>query len=271
MNLRNLCAALLVCAPLAAATAEPQPEPVPLVRVDDFAVTNLHLAIFNAQEGNKATDANQQITLLNELVNTFMVANSAEGKAFARQPEIVAAMEVANARLVAQALIRDHLASIEVSEEDLQAAYQAEYADSPGVELKARHILLKTEDDAEAVITELKQGADFAELAKSRSSGPSSAVGGDLGWFAPDQMVGAFSEALLKMDNGKYSQTPVQTQFGWHVILREDSRPVPVPMLDDVRDELEEKVRTARLGEFIRSLRDKSEIEVVGADAEVVE
>ena len=270
MNLRNFCAALLLCAPLAA-TAESQPEPVPLVKVDDFAVTNLHLAIFNAQEGNKPTDANQQITLLNELVNTFMVANSAEGKAFARQAEIAAAMEVANARLVAQALIRDHLQNIEVSEEDLKAAYEAEYAGRPGVELKARHILLKTEDDAKAVITELQQGADFAELAKTRSTGPSSAVGGDLGWFAPDQMVGAFSEALLEMENGAYSQTPVQTQFGWHVIRREDSRPVPIPTLDDVRDELEEKVRTASLGRFIRSLRDKAAIEVIGADAEVVE
>jgi len=270
MNLRNLCGALLLCAPLTV-TAESQPEPQPLVMVDDFAVTNLHLAIFNAQDGANPQDATQQIALLNELVNTFMVANSTEGKAFARHPEIAAAMEVANARLVAQAMIRDHLENTEVSEADLQAAYKAEYADMPGEELKARHILLKTEDDAKAVIVELQEGADFAELAKSRSTGPSSAVGGDLGWFSPDQMVAAFSEALLKMENGEYSQVPVQTQFGWHVILREDSRSVPVPKLEDVRDELEKGVRTASLGKFIRGLRDRAQIEIIGADAEVVE
>lgn len=264
MKLRHMLAALALITPLLG-NAAPDQQPVPLVEVDGFPVTNLHLAIFAAQSlgQSKQPSQQQQITLLNELVNTFMVAKSPEGKALVDNSEVAAAIELASARLVAQALINDKTQQIEISEDALQALYEKEYGDLSGVELKARHILLESEDDAKKVIGELNGGADFAELAKQRSTGPSSSVGGDLGWFTPDQMVGAFSDALLKMQNGKYSESPVKTQFGWHVILHEDSRDVPTPSLEDVRDELEKKLRTQELAAFIKGIRERAEIEIL--------
>lgn len=267
---RTLGAILLLAASCAYA-ADDVPTPTTLVKVDDFPVTNLHFAIFSAQNRGAGDSNEQQIALLNELVNTFMVANSAEGRKLAQHPEIAAAMEVANARLVAQALIRDHLENAPISDDDINMVYQAEYANAPSVELKARHILLETEDDAKQVIGELDKGADFAELAKQKSTGPSSTVGGDLGWFTPDQMVAPFSEAALQLKDGAYSKTPVQTQFGWHVIKREETRSTPAPSLEMVRDEIVKELRTRSLGDFVRGLRNRTDIQVINGGAEVAD
>jgi peptidyl-prolyl cis-trans isomerase C len=267
MKKLHLFASLALLACTAVQAANETPKPTTLVKVDGFPVTNLHFAIFNAQNGGKDDTQQEQIALLNELVNTFMVANSAEGKALAKNPEVAAAIDVAKARLTAQALIQEHLQNAKVPEEQVQAAYAEEYADAPKVELQARHILLKTEDEAKAVIAELDKGADFAKLAKEKSTGPSARAGGDLGWFTPDQMVAPFSKAALKLKDGEYTETPVKTQFGWHVILREKSRETPPPSLDMVRDEIVKKLRTRSLAKFVRGLRDKAKIEVVGADA----
>ncbi len=271
MNLRKLCGALILCAPLTA-LAEETHTPTPLVMVDDFAVTNLHYAIFSARNaGSSDQNPEQQIALLNELVNTYMVANSEAGQKLAQHPEIAAAISVSSARLIAQALIREHMENAEVSDEQLQALYQSKYVNSPGQELKASHILLETEEEAKTVITELADGADFAELAKSKSTGPSKTVGGDLGWFSPKQMVAPFSQAVLAMENGQFSMAPVETQFGWHVIKRVDARELPTPSFEDVREELEKQLRTASLSKFIGELRDSTKIEVLSGDAKVVE
>lgn len=273
MKLRHIICALALIPAIAHSAGEaPVPEDAikPLVRIDGFDLTNLHFSIFAAQQGDAADTQAQQIRLLNELVNTFMVARSAEGRALADNPEIKAAMEVANARLVARAVINDAVERTPVSDEEIAQAYQKKYADSDRHEYKARHILLKSEDEAKAVIAELDKGADFAQLARDKSTGPSSSTGGDLGWFTPDTMVKPFATAVLALKNGEYSKTPVKTQFGWHVILREDSRKLPAPKLDEVRDEIVEQLKTAKLSTFIKGLRDKADIEVVGAEAEVV-
>lgn len=265
MKLRLLGGALLLAAnfsiPLSALAAEPIPEPTTLVKVNDFPVTNLHFAIFSAQS-KQGDDPQSQIALLNELVNTFMVANSPEAKALEANPEVAAAIEVTKARLLAQAVVNDYLQNAEITEEQIEDRYQSEYQGG-SEELKARHILVKTEDEAKAIIKQLDDGADFAELAKEKSTGPSGKVGGDLGWFTSDQMVKPFSEATQALENGKYSETPVQTSFGWHVILREDSREVSPPALDDVRQEITKELRRQLLSEFIGGLRDKTQVEVM--------
>ena len=271
MPIRPLFSAFLLSLTLSSPLLAAEQQPTPLVKVNDMEITNLHLAVFGAQTlgGAKEPSQAQQLALLNELVNTFMVANSPEGQAMAQNPEVAAALKVAGARLVAQALINDQLDQIEVDPAKLQTLYQQQYADSPEVELKARHILLESEQDARDVIAALGQGEDFAELAKARSTGPSGPQGGDLGWFSPDQMVGPFSEAVLGMSNQSYSQDPVKTQFGWHVILREQSRELAVPSLDEVREELEKQLKTQQLANYIRGIRDRANIEVVGDSLKV--
>jgi peptidyl-prolyl cis-trans isomerase C len=262
MQKKLLRAAVLTLSVAGATQAQDTPEPVTLVKVDDFAVTNLHLALFASQTGRNPQDAAGQIDLLNELVNNFMVANSAQGKALAEAPEVAAALEVARARLIAQTFIRRELRESEIEESRLRELYEAEYGGGARQEYKARHILLESEDDANAVVRELDEGADFATLAAERSVGPSKSVGGDLGWFEPEQMVGEFSAATAQLSDGSYSKTPVKTQFGWHVILREDSREVPPPSFESVKAELEKQVQQEQVAKVIGEIRDNTRLEV---------
>ena len=273
MKFRHLVCALALFPLTSLATEKPTPPAdtvVPLVRIGDFNLTNLHFSVFAAQQGEKINTQVQQVRLLNELVNTFMVAQSPEGQKLANNPELKAAMQVANARLLARAVIHDAMDSAKISDEEINKVYQDKYANQKKYEYKARHILLKSEDDAKAVIAELDKGGDFKELAKEKSTGPSKTTGGDLGWFTSDTMVKPFAAAVVGMQDGKYSAAPVKTQFGWHVILREGSRELPTPTLAEVKDEITQQLKTEKLSEFIKGLRDKADIEVIDADAEVV-
>lgn len=240
----------------------------PLVKIDGFAVTTLHLALFASQTGREPDQAEEQIRMLNELVNNFIVANSAQGKALETLPEIAAAMQVARARLLAQAFVRDALDKVVIDDEQVAAAYQAQYGGKPGREYKARHILLNGRDAAVATIAALDDGADFATLASEHSTGPSKQVGGDLGWFEADQMVEEFAAAVSMLVDGSYTREPVKTQFGWHVILREESRELAVPDLASVRDEIEQQLREQRVAEMLLEIRKAAEVEVQKIDAE---
>ncbi len=258
--------ALTFCLGLASMVlAQEQSAPQTLVKIDDFEITNLHFALFASQTGRNPKDAQGQISLLNELVNNFMVANSKQGRELATDPEVAAALEVARARLVAQAFVRTQLDGAPVDEAQLRALYDAEYA-SAGKEFKARHILLENEEDAKAVIVELDGGADFATLASDRSTGPSKSVGGDLGWFEADQMVSEFSEATKLLADGSYSKTPVKTRFGWHVILREESRELPPPDFETVKPQLEKQIQQQKIADAIGTIRENTRIEVQAPD-----
>jgi peptidyl-prolyl cis-trans isomerase C len=263
---RTLPALLLGSALVGTAHTAESTDAQTLVMVDDFPVTNIHFALFASQTGRNPADAAGQISLLNELVNHFMVANSEEGQALAAQPDVVAALQVARARLIAQTFIRQQLEESPVDEAELRERYDQQYSGPGKTEFKARHILLTTEAEARDAIAELDGGADFAELATARSTGPSKTVGGDLGWFEGDQMVEAFSTATAALEDGSYSREPVKTQFGWHVILREGSREQPRPAFDEVRANLEQEVQRERIAAVINAIRDRTKIEVVEPD-----
>jgi peptidyl-prolyl cis-trans isomerase C len=266
MLTRTLKTLLLGAAVVGTASAAESSDPLTLVRIDGFPVTNVHFALFASQTGRNPADTAGQISLLNELVNHFMVANSEEGRALAAQPDVAAALEVARARLIAQTFIRQQLEESPVEEAVLRERYAQQYGGPGTMEYKARHILLPTEDEAREVITELDGGAGFAEIAGTRSTGPSKSVGGDLGWFQADEMVEAFSNATAELEDGAYTRTPVKTRLGWHVILREDSREEPQPGFDDVREQLEKQIQREHVTAVINAIRDKTEIEVIGPE-----
>jgi peptidyl-prolyl cis-trans isomerase C len=127
-------------------------------------------------------------------------------------------------------------------------------------EVHARHILVPTEDEAKAIETELKKGADFAALAKEKSKDPGAADGGDLGYFTKDQMVPEFAEAAFKLDKGQISD-PIHTQFGWHIIKVEDKRAKPTPTFDQVKVQLQNYVAHRAQAELVDNLRKSAQIE----------
>lgn len=158
-------------------------------------------------------------------------------------------LELENERdaLIASVEVERMAENIDLSDEAIQEAYDRRFANfSPAREYNASHILVATEEEAQAIADELAAGADFAELAMLKSTGPSGPGGGDLGWFGPGRMVPEFEEAVKQLEVGQVSK-PVQTQFGWHVIRLDDSRLPQVPTLDEMRQELTNELLLNRL------------------------
>ena len=160
-----------------------------------------------------------------------------------------------------------------VTDDAIAAAYDAEYSDAePTQEWDASHILVETEEEAQALITELEGGADFAELARTKSTGPSGPNGGALGWFGPGMMVKPFEDAVVGMEVGAVAG-PIQTQFGWHVIKLNDARMKGAPPLEEVRDEIVAKLENDAVEQALATLLGAAEIEradVSGIDPNVL-
>lgn len=150
-----------------------------------------------------------------------------------------------------------------VTDDALKDAYDAKFAEfEPGREYHAAHILVGTEEEAQEIVADLEGGADFANLAREKSTGPSGPNGGDLGWFGLGMMVAPFEEAVVEMKEGAVSE-PVQTQFGWHVIKLMETRLASVPPLEEVQDELTADIQEKAIRDKIESLTADAEIEMI--------
>jgi peptidyl-prolyl cis-trans isomerase C len=170
-------------------------------------------------------------------------------------------MSIAAQRVLAEAWINSELRK-SITDEAVQQAYDIFVADEQSRhEVRARHILVKEKTEAEAVISELQGGADFAELAKKRSTGPSGPNGGDLGYFPRGAMVPAFENAAFALAAGSFTQTPVQTQFGWHIILVEEKRIAEAPTIEELAPQLRQNLISQNLGRLLDSLRANAKIE----------
>ncbi len=217
-----------------------------------------------AQRGQPIPDEQ----LIDELVRMELLVQEAENKKLAETPEIANQMEMMRRSMLSQAAVKDYIDSHPVTDEELKAEYEKLTTAKGSSEYKARHILVKTEDEAKKIIAELKAGAKFEDLAKKKSTGPSASRGGDLGWFAPERMVPPFSEAVIALENGKFTTEPVQTQFGWHIILREDSRKKTPPSFDEVKDRLKASLQRQKIQNYLESLRNQAKVEILLPKAE---
>lgn len=163
--------------------------------------------------------------------------------------------------LLAQALLSDFEKSNPISDADLQAEYDKAKSEFVVPQIKGRHILVKTEDEAKAIIVQLNKGADFAKLATEKSTGPSGPKGGDLGWFSPKQMVKPFADAIIALEDGNVSKTPVQTQFGFHVIKKEGERVGEAPPLENLRPRIEQTIKQQRVEKYLEEIRKELAVE----------
>lgn len=170
-------------------------------------------------------------------------------------------------RALRAAIVLQGAAEAAVTDEALQEAYDARFADAtPATEYNANHILVETEDEAKALIAELEGGADFETLAKEHSTGPSGPNGGALGWFGLGMMVPEFEQAVVALEPGAISG-PVQTQFGWHVIKLNETRLAEAPTLDQMREELTNEIQETAVREAIDSLT--GAVDVVRNEADI--
>jgi peptidyl-prolyl cis-trans isomerase C len=205
---------------------------------------------------------------LQELIELELLSQQAESEGLPDQPEIAASIERQRSNLLAQHLIRSQLQDFEASEDELRAAYEERTAETEGTEYKARHILLEKKEQAEDMIRQLDEGADFAELAEEHSTGPTGSRGGDLGWFSAEQMVEPFMNEVKALEPGNYTAEPVQTQYGWHVIQLDETREAQKPAFEQMKRELRNEVVGQKIQDYVASLRDEAEIEVTGNAAD---
>ena len=202
--------------------------------------------------------AEERATVERELTDIYLLTTQPKAEEFAKDPQIKAQLELQYRGTIAQAVARDFVESNPATDAEILAEYETQLEQSSDKQYKARHILVETQSEAQDLTDQLNEGADFQALAKEHSTGPSGPNGGDLGWFAPDQMVKPFADAVVALDDGAYSKAPVQTQFGWHVILREDSRENEPPTLESVRDAIKQRVEQEKFQDYMQGLRDGS-------------
>ena len=230
-----------------------------LARINGTPITRAEVQSFMAQKQQPVSEEQA----LQELINVELLYQQAKKAGVNKDPQVQLEVKRTTEGVIASNYLKKFLDELDIGEDALKARYEEEIkkAMADKKEYKARHILLKSKEDAEDVIRQLDQGADFAELAKKRSTGPSGKNGGDLGWFEPEQMVQPFSDAAVRLEPGSYSKTPVKTQFGWHVILLEDTRPVEPPSFESLRQQLATQMAAEALRKHMDELRQQAKIE----------
>jgi peptidyl-prolyl cis-trans isomerase C len=197
-----------------------------------------------------------------ELVNREIISQEAVKSGLTKKPELQNELELVRQTVIVQAYLREYIRTHPITDAEMAKEYDRIKAELGDREYKARHILVGTEDEAKAAIADLKKGAKFDDLAKKLSKDDGTkAKGGDLGWQAPGTFDKDFSNALVKLAKGKYTETPVKTRFGFHVIELEDSRAAQHPPLAEVKGNLSQRLQRTRIESLIAELRAKAKVE----------
>ena len=231
-----------------------------IVTVNGKPITEETLTMINSANRGAAIPRDR---LLDDLIKQELLYQEAVRKNLKNNPDVAKRLMLVNKSILSQAAMQDFLQTSPITDEAVKVAYDQQVGGMAGLEYKASHILTKTEDDAKNVIKELEKGGNFAELAKKHSIGPSGPKGGDLGWFGADQMVPPFSEAVVALENGATSKNPVKTQFGWHVIYREDSRAKQPPPLESVKSKIQAGLQKQSIEKYLDSLKKAANIVMV--------
>ncbi|MFC3106630.1 peptidylprolyl isomerase [Undibacterium arcticum] len=196
-----------------------------------------------------------------ELINREILIQEADKLGLGNTADVKSQMEIARQSIVIRALVADFVKKNPVSDADIKAEYDRFRAQAGDKEYHARHILVEKEDDAKAIIAKLKGGAKFEDLAKQSKDTGSAANGGDLDWATPATFVKPFSDALVALKKGQLTDTPVKTQFGFHVIKLEDVRAAKIPTLEEVKPQISESLQQKKLQAFQEELRKKAKIQ----------
>ncbi len=208
-------------------------------------------------------DDNTKSAIVNELISSELIYQEAQKQGLDKQPDFVVREELARRKLLTSAYLQDYVKKNPVSDADTKAAYEQYKKTYGDKEYNARHILVKTETEAKDIIAQLNKGGDFAKLAKEKSMDPGSKdKGGDLGWFSPASMVKPFSDVAANLQKGAISASPVQTQFGWHVIKLVDTRPAQPLPYEKLKDGIQKNLQQRNLEKMMADLRSKAKIEI---------
>ena len=207
--------------------------------------------------------------VIDNLAMQIIVAQEAEKKGLDKVADVKEQLEMARLSIMANSFVRDYMKTATVTDDALKAEYDKFKATQGGNEYKARHILVGTEAEAKDIIAKIsKDPKAFEALAKSKSKDPGSKdKGGDLGWFNPHNMVPEFGNAVAKLEKGKFTTEPVKSQFGYHVIMLDDTRPLAVPTLEEVKAGLTQQLQQQNLKKMLDDMKAKAKIDITAAPA----
>jgi peptidyl-prolyl cis-trans isomerase C len=217
--------------------------------------------LIEEQKAAGVPESDEMINAVREnLIRRELLIAEARRAGLDKKPEIRGLMEIARLSVLVRAYIDDFLRANPVSDTDIAATYETIKQQQGSTEYHVRHILVGDEKEAKDIIAKLKRGNKFAALAKSSLDVASRDNGGDLGWMSPAAFVPPFAQALTKLRKGQYTQEPVQTDFGYHVIMVDDTRATKLPPLDQVRDQIRQRLNQQKVENLLEELRAKAEI-----------
>jgi peptidyl-prolyl cis-trans isomerase C len=250
-------AALVLAASALALTAQAQNiatvngKPVPKSRVD--------VLLKQAARSGQPVSPEMQQQAKDQVVLREIFVQEAEKKGVPATADYKEQMELARQSIMIRELFEEYKKKNPVTDEEAKAEYDKFKATATGTEYRARHILVEKEDEAKALIAQIKGGADFAELAKKSSKDPGSgANGGDLDFAKPDSYVAEFSQAMVKLKKGEMTDTPVKSQFGYHIIRLDDTREAAFPPFDDVKAQIKQRIEQGKMQKYQEELRTKA-------------
>jgi peptidyl-prolyl cis-trans isomerase C len=249
-----LLATALVAAPVFAQNvATVNGKPIPAAKVDQI--------VKQVVAQGKQTDSPQlREAIKKDLIGREVLIQEADKQGFGTRPEVKAALENARQSIIINAMLADYVKKNPVKDVEIKTEYDKYKATVGDKEYHARHILVATEDEAKAIIAKLKAGGKFEELAKQSKDG-SAANGGDLDWASPASYVPEFSKAMVALQKGQVTETPVKTQFGYHVIKLEDTRAAKIPPLEEVKTQVAESLQQRKLQAYREQLMAKAKVQ----------
>ena len=206
-------------------------------------------------------DDNLNNMIVNRMIAMELINQEAEKTGLNKDTNYLLKEELARKEMLYNTFLQNYVQKNPISEADIKNAYEQYKKDLGAQEFNAKHILVATEQEAKDIIAELNKGGNFTKIAKDKSKDPGSKdKGGELGWFPANTMVKPFAEALTLLKKGSVSAAPVQTQFGWHVIKLEDTRPLQAPEFDKVKDDLAKTLQQKQLDKLVLDLKAKAKI-----------
>lgn len=249
-------AALAILATALAVPMAAQAQNIAIVNGKAVPKARLDALISQAEKGGQKVPPEMMPRARDEIVMREIYAQEAARRGLGASKDFQVQMELARQAMLIRELFEDFRQKNPVSDEAAKAEYDKFRAQAAGTEYRARHILVEKEDEAKALIAQIKGGASFEELAKKHSKDPGSGQnGGDLDFAKPDGYVPEFGQAMAQLKKGEMTQAPVKTQFGYHIIRLDDTREAQFPAFDDVKAQLKQRLEQAKLQEFEAGLR----------------
>ena len=257
----NKLAALAILSALVFNPAYAEEKSAALVNGVSIPQSRVDLAVKTELAQGQADTPELRKNIRETLIKRELMIQEADKLHLDKSPEVLQEMEMAKQSVLINAFLLDYMKKNPISEDVLKQEYEARKAKLGDKEYNARHILVGTEDEAKAIITQLNKKTKFAKLvAKSKDTG-SAAQGGSLGWAVPSNFVPPFAEALQSLKKGEYTKVPVQSQFGWHVILLDDERALKVPAFEEVKPQLQQRLQQQAVQKAIADLLAKAKVE----------